>query len=259
MTRPPQHHHPIYVLWAVPRSTSTAFEWMMRMRGDLACFHEPFGEAWYQGDDARWPRLTPESPRQPGLTSAGVLRRVLEVAARRPVFLKEFPIYVMHMVDSEFLDHFVHSFLIRTPAKVYPSVHSKWPDFVEAEVGFAEQARLFDLVSERTGTAPPLIDSDDLLEDPAGIVAAYCRAMGLPFMPEALSWEPGDRSEVLWYDTDYTWHANLKNSDGLKPQPRTFGTIDQEPQWVRALHDAALPHYERLHHHRLAATNAHTS
>ncbi len=38
--------HDIIVLWATPRSTSTAFEWMMRMRGDLACFHEPFGEAW---------------------------------------------------------------------------------------------------------------------------------------------------------------------------------------------------------------------
>ena len=39
----------IVALWAVPRSTSTAFEWMMRQRGDLDCLHEPFGEAWYQG------------------------------------------------------------------------------------------------------------------------------------------------------------------------------------------------------------------
>jgi hypothetical protein len=58
--------NPIYVLWATPRSTSTAFEWMMRMRGDLACFHEPFGEAWYQGDDARAPRLNTDSPCKPG-------------------------------------------------------------------------------------------------------------------------------------------------------------------------------------------------
>ena len=52
--------HPIHALWATPRSTSTAFEWMMRMRGDLACFHEPFGEAWYQGDDSCAPQLTAE-------------------------------------------------------------------------------------------------------------------------------------------------------------------------------------------------------
>ena len=68
--------NPIYVLWATPRSTSTAFEWMMRMRGDMACFHEPFGEAWYQGDDARAPRLSADSPRKPGLNFGVVLERM---------------------------------------------------------------------------------------------------------------------------------------------------------------------------------------
>ena len=41
------------VLWATPRSTSTAFEWMMRQRGDFTCFHEPFNEAYYYGSDRR--------------------------------------------------------------------------------------------------------------------------------------------------------------------------------------------------------------
>lgn len=49
----------ITLLWAMPRSTSAALEWMMRMRGDHACFHEPFGEAWYHGEDAFWLRWTP--------------------------------------------------------------------------------------------------------------------------------------------------------------------------------------------------------
>ena len=38
-------------LWATPRSTSTAFEWMMRQRGDFTCFHEPWNEAYYYGED----------------------------------------------------------------------------------------------------------------------------------------------------------------------------------------------------------------
>ena len=40
-------------LWATPRSTSTAFEWMMRQRGDFSCFHEPFNELFYYGEDRR--------------------------------------------------------------------------------------------------------------------------------------------------------------------------------------------------------------
>ena len=50
--------HKSILLWAVPRATSTAFEWMMRQRGDLNCLHERFGEAWYQGEDPLWPRFT---------------------------------------------------------------------------------------------------------------------------------------------------------------------------------------------------------
>ena len=47
---------PILVLWAVPRSTSTAFERMMSQRGDHNCVHEPFGEVWYSiGNDTRPP------------------------------------------------------------------------------------------------------------------------------------------------------------------------------------------------------------
>ena len=57
---------PILALWAVPRSTSTAFEWMMRQRGDFECFHEPFGEVWYQGESPLWPRATSERVRTPG-------------------------------------------------------------------------------------------------------------------------------------------------------------------------------------------------
>ena len=41
---------PVLVLWAVPRSTSTAFERMMSQRGDHTCVHEPFGEVWYSID-----------------------------------------------------------------------------------------------------------------------------------------------------------------------------------------------------------------
>ena len=71
--------HKILALWATPRSTSTAFEWMMRMRGDMTCFHEPFGEPWYQGEEPLWPRLKPDSPRTPG---TDVCQRVGEIKDR---------------------------------------------------------------------------------------------------------------------------------------------------------------------------------
>ena len=244
--------NPIIVLWSTPRTTSTAFEWMMRMRGDMACFHEPFGEAWYQGDDARWPRLTADSPRIPGLTLNTVWQRLLAAAEKRPVFSKDMPHYIEHMWSDELLDRITHSFLIRDPAKSIPSITKRGPDFTLKEMGFAEHRALFDEITRRQGTPPPVIDSDDLLDDPHAVVAAWCEAVGIPFLPEALSWEPGARPQVGWYD-EGSWHDSLSQSDGLKPQPRTYGSIDDAAPEVKEIYAMALPHYQHLHAHRLRA------
>ncbi len=258
--------HPIHVLWATPRSTSTAFEWMMRTRGDMACFHEPFGEAWYQGDDARAPRLTADSPRKPGLTFASVLEKLRRAAEIRPVFSKDMPQFTDHMWNKKFLANFRHSFLIRDPAKVLASLNRSWTKsgnttgFARHEIGFDEQRKLFDILSDIDGAPPPLIDSDDLLEDPYQVVAAYCTAIGIPFVPEALSWQPGDRGEVLWYDSDDSiWHETLKNSDGLKPQRRKTADISELPMRLQDLYRSFLPHYQHLHRHRLKVPAAQTA
>jgi hypothetical protein len=84
------------------------------------------------------------------------------------------------------------------------------------------------------------------------MVAKYCDAIGIPFIAEALSWEPGSRSEVLWYDgNDSIWHESLKNSDGLKAQPRKPIDIDDLPPRLQSLYQDFLPHYHHLHAHRL--------
>ncbi len=147
---------PIVVLWAVPRSTSTAFEWMMRQRGDMTCFHEPFGEVWYQGDDPRWPRYEPDvSVRTPGLTFESRWAELTDAAIERPVFIKDFPHYIESMWDDRFLAHFNHSFLIRDPLKTLLSMESKWPDFHVKETGFPEQRQLFDRLLAQTDRRPP--------------------------------------------------------------------------------------------------------
>ena len=242
--------HKILALWAVPRSTSTAFEWMMRQRGDMQCFHEPFGEAWYQGETPLWPRFREGGVRTPGLTLESVWATLRDAAANGPIFSKDFPHYIDHMWTDELLNHFTHSFLIRDPAKTITSMFDKWPDFHEKEVGFAEQRELFDRLCDSTGTPPPVLDSDDLLEDPHGMVEAWCGAVGIPFMPEALSWEPGARDEVSWWDGG-SFHANLRNSDGLKPQQRKYVDISDAPDRVKEIYANVLPHYEHLRRHRL--------
>lgn len=243
--------HKIIALWAIPRSTSTAFERMMRERGDLDCLHEPFGEAWYQGEDPLWPRFRTGDTTTPGLTIESVWETIRERAEKGPVFLKDFPHYINHMWGAEFLSHFTHAFLIRDPAKTITSMYDKWPDFDELEVGFPEQRALFDLLTALNGAPPPIIDSDDLLEDPHTMAAAFCDAVGIPFLEEALSWEAGgDPSEHSWWDGG-SFHANLARSTGLRPQGRKYIDIADAPERVRRVHRRMMPHYQRLHAHRI--------
>ena len=253
--------HPIHILWGIPRTTSTAFEWMMRMRGDMACFHEPYGPAWYQGAEAMAPGVTADTPRKDGFTFDEVTARLHEAAEQMPVFVKDFPQYTDHLWTSEWLGSFQHSFLIRDPAKVMTSLQRSYEKsddgdvaFTDREVGFAEQRTLFERLIRETGETPVVIDSDDVLADPPAMVEAWCDAIGIPFVEDALTWEPGSRSEVLWFDgNDDVWHASLRDSDGLKPQPRKDADISTLSPELRRQYDSALPHYERLHSARLRA------
>ncbi len=240
----------ILVLWAVPRSTSTAFEWMMRNRGDMTCYHEPFGRAWHFGETPLWPAAPADAERIPGLSLESVLEELKRAAQDGPVFSKDFPYYVDHWFDDEFMDLFNHSFLIRDPARALPSLEKILPDFPLKEGGFPDQRRLFDLLTERDGKAPPVIDSDDLLEDPEGIVAAYCEAVGIAYMPEALRWQPGERREVCWWDQGSS-HVNLARSDGLKPQKRSYPDVSRFSKRLDDIYRQSLPHYEHLYAQRL--------
>ena len=119
------------------------------------------------------------------------------------------------------------------------------------EVGFPEQRALFDLLTALNGTPPPVVDSDDLLENPEEITEAFCNAVGIPYLPEALSWAPGgDPSAHSWWDGG-SFHANLAKSTGLTRQTRKYVEIEHTPERVRRVHRRMLPHYEKMHRHRI--------
>ena len=166
------------------------------------------------------------------------------------VFIKDFPHYLDALWNDSVFDCFTHSFLIRDPAKTITSMYKHWPNFHISETGFAEQRALFDYLTAKHNQPPPVIDSDDLLQDPPKIVAAWCEAMGIPFIAEALRWTPGERQEVSWWDGG-SFHENLRNSWGLESKPRTEIDISDAPSRVREVYGLLRPHYDHLLAHRI--------
>lgn len=238
----------IIALWGVPRSVSSAFNQMMMRRGDVSAHHEPFGEVYYYGEERAAAR-DQGAPTRPGLSYASVWRALREAAGEKVVFFKDFPFQLEPVLTDSFLDQCVHSFLIRDPAKTVESNYAKWPDITVKELGFEAQHRLFNRLCERNGTPPPVIDAEELLDDAHGILRAWCSAVGLPFIEEALSWKGDTPKSVSWFDGD-RFHGNLKASDGLKRQKRGYPPVASDPRMVELYLDC-VPHYRALYAHRL--------
>jgi Sulfotransferase domain len=101
------------------------------------------------------------------------------------------------------------------------------------------------------GDASVVIDSDDLVTRPAATMAAYCAAIGLPFLPRALTWEPGARPE--WRGSA-RWHTEVSVSSGFQRRKRVYRhTVENTRELARfaAYH---RPFYEQLRAQRIDVT-----
>ena len=232
----------LLALWAVPRAASTAFERMMIERGDHEVVDEPFSEHYYFGPRKVSPRFAEVRPHA---DPTAILER-LEAAARAgPVFVKDMAYHVAGIASPDFAGRFTSTFLIRDPARSLPSLAHMWPDFTDEEAGFAALAELV-AHAEAAGQDPAVIDSDDLCRDPPGVLQAWCRRVGLAFVPEALSWAPGMQPEWrLWPD----WYGATSRSTGFLPPSGEPLPLDGDR--VRAAYERCLPVYEALRARRL--------
>ena len=86
-------------------------------------------------------------------------------------------------------------------------------------------------------TAPPVvIASDDLLNRPEDTIRAYCAALGIPFLAEALSWEACERPEVGWYgEGTGPWHDDLRASTGISRPTTEYPPLDGDQRLVEML------------------------
>jgi hypothetical protein len=236
------HSKPV-ALWAVPRSVSTAIERVFVVRGDFKVFHEPFSVSYYYSPERRSDRFAAtEAKEEYGY--AEILERLLAFE-EKPVYFKDMAYHVAGIMSGEFVSRFTNTFIIRDPAPVIASLGRFWPDFTPEETGYEQQHRLFELALEN-GEEPAVVDAADLTADPEGTIRAYCEKLGVPFMPESLSWEPGD---VPGWEMWTEWHEEAQESTGIKSQPLEDDT--EVPAGLEDVYERCLPFYDELHEKRL--------
>lgn len=235
------------MLWSAPRSRSTAFFRMMAERGDFTVVHEPFSYlAEFGHTNVAGTRVT---------CPADLLAVLRDLGSRGHVFAKETTgrRYPEVLASPEFLAGAVHTFLIRHPRETIASYHAMNPCAPVEKIGFESLHEIFTSVSGLTGRPPVVVDAGDLMRRPAEVVAAYCARAGVPFLPDALSWQPADRPE---WSPSRRWHAEVAASAGLREMASLDApsALDVERHPVLGAYlRHHLPYYEMLHARRLTA------
>jgi hypothetical protein len=150
--------------------------------------------------------------------------------------------------DRNWIGDLTNAFLIRSPERVLASYAKKWSDVSLRAIGFVEQAKIFDVAAERLGRAPPVIDAEDVLSDPRGLLQALCSACGIAFDDAMLNWQAGPKPfDGVWAPH---WYNAVWQSTGLAAAPQQAVKLSADLQRIA---DAAMPYYEKLRRYRLTS------
>ncbi len=139
-----------------------------------------------------------------------------------------------------------NAFLIRDPARVVVSLSKKLKRFSLEDTGLPQQVELFELVRSHTGQVPPVIDAQDVLRNPRGMLRALCRAWQVEFSEQMLHWPSGPRaSDGIWGPW---WYGEVYRTTGFRPwQPQPVSV----PRELQPLVRECQQLYDHLAQYRL--------
>ena len=236
-------------MWSGPRNISTAMMRAFGARADCAVSDEPFYAAYLAATGLIHPLREKVVAAQPVDWRPVAEAMLGPVPDGKPVWYQKHMTH--HMVEGfgrEWIESCRNAFLIRAPEAVLASYHRVREDFTLAEIGLPTQVELFFRAGDRLGHTPPVVEGQDVLADPEGVLTALCEALGVAFDPAMLSWAPGPRpTDGVWAPA---WYASVEQSTGFAP-PRPEPTFEDLPDALKRLAERARPLYETLAANRL--------
>ncbi len=234
-------------MWSGPRNLSTALMYAFAARGDCAVWDEPFYAAYLAATGIDHPmkdEVIAAGEADAARVAAACLGPVPEGKALW--YQKHMTMHMVPEFDRGFMRDLVNVFLIRHPARVVASYSKKREAPMLADIGFVQQAELFEQVAGFTERTPLVVDSADIRADPRGTLGRLCAALGIPFIDSMLRWPAGPKPfDGVWAPH---WYNAVHASTGIgEPEgPLPSLAADYAP-----LVEQALPYYQRLAAHRI--------
>jgi Sulfotransferase domain len=235
-------------MWSGPRNISTALMRSWGNRPDTFVCDEPFYAYYLKVTGSNHPGRD-EVIAQGETNWRNVVAQLTgPVPNGKPIYYqKQMTHHLLPGIDRSWLARMTNCFLIRDPAEVIVSYIKKNNDPTLEDIGFVQQAEIFDWVCDTTDSVPPVVDAHDVLENPEKILRLLCEAAGVEFTEAMLSWPPGLReSDGIWAKH---WYGEVARSTGFqKPEVRETPLV---PDRLRDVWHRARECYERLHVQRL--------
>ncbi|MBD8092945.1 hypothetical protein IFT48_23420 [Pseudomonas fluorescens] len=243
--------HRLIVMWAPPRSLSTAFVRVIAARGDFTVVHEPLCDLSACGE-YKHPQQENSSP--PLNSPTALFDYIQTLRSHSAVFIKdtcEFD-YRHLLAGTPYLREAQHVFMLRNPEKVINSHYHVNPQLTCNEVGYQNLAQLYDSVKAESIHAPLFVDADDLLDNPDAAISHFCSEANLQHLPTALQWESGHLD--VWERTRH-WHLDAANSTRIAPIERQYSTrVDNHPM-LNEFYLENMPYYQYLKNQRETVKN----
>jgi hypothetical protein len=136
----------------------------------------------------------------------------------------------------------INCLLIRTPAEVISSFSKKNELTDVNELGYLQQIQLYRYHNNKL----PVVDAQDILRNPSGILSNLCARCGIPYEKGMLSWAAGSHpADGIW---GKYWYDQLWSSTGFKPYVQKKVTVSSA---LAAMVDQCMPLYEELYQARI--------
>ena len=233
-------------MWSGPRNISTAMMRSFASRPGCQAVDEPF-YAYYLATTG-----LPHPMHEEIIASQPTDWRMVAQNLNTPLqngdllYVKHMTHHMLKEIDLGWLQDHKNCFLIRDPKLVIASYAAKWDRISTEDIGIKRQLEIFEAIQKLTGEVPIVIEAEDILKNPEGMLKKLCARLEIPWVPEMLSWPKGRRPEDgVWAPH---WYASVEASTGFAPYREQDVKLTPEQQ---ALLQQQLPYFEKLRRHKI--------
>ena len=235
-------------MWSGPRNISTAMMRSWENRADCVVVDEPFYACYLHETGLEHPCREEILQDQSSDRREVVSQLSRDIQGIEYFYQKHMTHHMPRGMDMSWTEGFRHCFLIRDPAEVIASYLQKMPSVSEDAIGIVRQHELFTEIEAITGERPAVIDSNDVLKNPVGVLLPLCEQLNVPFTDAMLQWPTGRRdSDGVWA---HHWYGNVEESTG-------FAAYTEREVSLSAEHRALAEHMQgyclQMAEHRIRA------